>query len=61
LKEIKVPVVSLSDQEAIVQKLDNAFAEIDFLRAQFEKDKSLAVSLRQSLLSNAFSLEEAVA
>jgi type I restriction enzyme S subunit len=61
LKEIKVPVVSLADQEAIVKKLDNAFAEIDFLRAQFKKDKSLAVSLRQSLLSNAFSQEEVVA
>ena len=60
LKEIKVPIVSLSDQEAIVKKLDSAFAEIDSLRAQFKKDKSLAVSLRQSLLSSAFTKDEEV-
>jgi restriction endonuclease S subunit len=60
LREIKVPIVSLSDQEAIVKKLDSVFAEIDSLRAQFKKDKSLAVSLRQSLLSSAFTQEEAV-
>ena len=61
LKDIKVPVVSLLDQDAIVKKLDSAFAEIDSLKAQFKKDKCFTDSLRQSLLSNAFTKEELVA
>ena len=61
LKEIKVPIVSQSEQKAIVKTLNSAFAEIESLRGQLKIEKSLAITLRQSLLSSAFTQEEAVA
>ncbi len=61
LKQIRVPVVSILDQKAIVEKLDKVFAEIELLKSQIKQKKSQAVSLRQSLLSSAFTQEEAVA
>jgi len=61
LKQIRVPVVSILDQKAIVEKLDKVFAETELLKSQIKQKKSQAVSLRQSLLSSAFTQEEAVA
>lgn len=60
LKEIKVPVVSLLDQRAIVKRLDIAFAEIESLKVQIKAEKSFAVALRQSLLANSL-IQEKVA
>ena len=61
LKEIKVPVVSLLDQKAIIEKLDSAFTEIELLKASIKIEKDYAVALRRSLLSSTFTQEEAVA
>jgi type I restriction enzyme S subunit len=57
--ELSLP--SLEEQCEIVEKLDSAFAEIQSLKAQIRTKKDYAVSLRQSLLSSAFTQEEAVA
>lgn len=61
LEVIEVPLPSLEIQREIVEKLDKASTEIDLIKEQIEKQKDYATALRQSLLSNAFTLEEAVA
>jgi type I restriction enzyme S subunit len=61
LKQIRVPAVSLLDQKKIVEKLDEAFAEIELLKLHNKQKKAQAVSLRQSFLSSAFTWEDAVA
>lgn len=52
---------SLERQHEIVQKLDSAFAEIDLLEENLEQKKDLVGTLRKSLLSGAFKIEEEVA
>ena len=61
LENLVVPLPSLETQSEIVEKLDSAFAEIETLKAQIKIEKDYIVALRQSFLSNAFSLDEAVA
>ena len=61
LEVIKVPLPPLETQSEIVEKLYSTFAEIEALKAQIKMEKDYVVALRQSLLSNAFALEEAVA
>ena len=52
---------SLEKQSEIVENLDNAYSEIAALKSQNKNRKSYASALRQSLLSSAFTQEEAVA
>lgn len=59
--DIEVPLPSLDKQAEIVDKLDSTFAEIQSLKAQIRTKKDYAASLRQSLLSSAFTQEESVA
>jgi restriction endonuclease S subunit len=61
LEELPIKFPSLEKQHEIVEKLDSAFAEIESLRAQFEMKRNYATTLRQSMLSSAFSSREAVA
>ena len=61
LTEAEIPLPSLEKQREIVEKLDSAFAEIELMKAKIRLEKDNAVALRQSLLSNAFTQEEAVA
>jgi restriction endonuclease S subunit len=61
-KKMKVVYpISLEKQSEVVEKLDSAFAEIDLLKAQIRSKKDYTLTLRQSLLSGAFTQEEAVA
>lgn len=59
LKTVLIPLPSLEKQSDVVNKLDNAFTEIESLKAQIRIEKDYAFALRQSLLSSAFTLEEA--
>lgn len=59
--EFEIPLPSLEKQRESVEKLDRAFAEIESFRAKIKVEKELVAALRQSLLSSAFSQEEAVA
>jgi type I restriction enzyme S subunit len=59
--EFQIPLPPIEKQTEIVQKLDKALTEIDLLKAQIKVEKDYVVALRQSLLSSAFSIKEAVA
>jgi len=61
LEELPIKFPSLEKQREIVEKLDSAFAEIELLKAQIKIEQDYATALRQSLLSNAFTQEDAVA
>jgi type I restriction enzyme S subunit len=61
LKKMQFQLPSLGEQRKIVEKLDSAFVEIEILKAQVNIKKDYATALRQSLLSSAFTQEEAVA
>jgi type I restriction enzyme S subunit len=61
ISSIEIPVPSLEKQIEIINKLDIAFAEIESLKLQIKSERDYAVALRQSILSSAFTLEEAVA
>jgi type I restriction enzyme S subunit len=61
LKRATIALPELEQQAKIVKQLDSAFAEIELLRAQFEIKRNYATTLRQSILSSAFTLREAVA
>ena len=61
LENLEIPLPSLEKQQAIVRKLDSAFAEIEILEAQINIKKDYATALRQSLLNSALTQEEAVA
>lgn len=58
---IEIPVPPLEKQREIVEMLDSSFTEVELLKAQIKTKKDYASALRQSLLSNAFTQEEAVA
>jgi type I restriction enzyme S subunit len=60
LENLLVPLPSLDKQVEIVKKLDSAFAEIELLKARIKIEKDYVIALRKSLLSNAFTSEEAV-
>jgi type I restriction enzyme S subunit len=61
LKTVLIPLPSLLKQSEVVEKLDKAFSEIEKLKAKIKVEKDYATALRQSLLSSAFTREEAVA
>jgi restriction endonuclease S subunit len=61
IESLRIPIPSIEKQNEIVRKLDSAFVEIELLRLQFEIEKNYAASLRQSLLSQAFTQKEEVA
>ena len=53
LKEIIIPIPSLDEQQRIVSRLDSAFAHIDELKANAEKQLSEARTLFQKALTKA--------
>ena len=55
---IKVPLPSLDEQLKIVEKLDNAFAEIDLLEENLGYRISATEKLQESLLASFFDLDE---
>jgi type I restriction enzyme S subunit len=59
LGTIMVPIPTLEEQKAIVDKLDKFSFEIESLKELIQAEKSQASSLRQSLLRNAFTQEGA--
>ena len=61
LESIVVSLPSLEKQNEIVEKLDSLFIEIELLKNKFEFERDKVSTLRQSLLSNVFTQEEAVA
>ena len=61
MKRIPVPLPNMETQEKIVLKIDLAFEGIRNLNEQINQKKDFALALRQSLLSSAFTQEEAVA
>jgi type I restriction enzyme S subunit len=61
LRGMNFQLPSLEKQRGIVEKLDSSFDEIDLLKVQIKIKKDYATALRQSLLSSAFTQEEAVA
>ena len=61
LENIDIFIPSLEKQIEIVKRLDRAFAEIELLAARIQIEKEKAASIRQSLLSNAFTKKEEVA
>ena len=61
IESLRIPIPPIKKQQEIVEKLDIAFAEIESLRHRIKMEKNFTISLRQSLLSSAFTQEEAVA
>lgn len=58
LSVIPIPVLPLSEQRAIVSRLDSAFSKIDSLKANAEKQVSEARALFQKALSKAMEPKE---
>ena len=58
IKNIILPVPPLSEQQRIVKQLDEAFAEIDTIKATAEKQLSEAKALYQKALSKAMTPKE---
>jgi len=58
LKEKSFPIPPLSEQQRIVKQLDEAFAEIDTIKAAAEKQLSEAKALFQKALSQAMTPKE---
>ena len=59
--EFEIPLPSPEKQREIVKKLDSAFTAIESMKSQIEREKNYTAALSQSLLSSAFTYEEAVA
>ena len=58
LEETEIPVPPLSEQQAIVERLDAAFAKIDALKANAEKQLNDAKALFQKALEKAMEPKE---
>lgn len=58
LEETKIPLAPLSEQKRIVERLDSAFAHIDALKANAEKQLSDAKALFQKALEKAMEPKE---
>lgn len=58
VENIIIPVPPLSEQQSIVERLDSAFAKIDALKANAEKQLSEARQLFQSALTEAMTPKE---
>jgi restriction endonuclease S subunit len=56
-----IPIPSLDEQRQIVEKLDSVTSEIELLKSRIRIEKDYTIALRQTLLSTAFTQEEAVA
>lgn len=56
LKKMQFRLPSLDEQQEIVEKLDNAFAEIDLLEGNLELSEEKANQLLQSILNSEYSL-----
>lgn len=52
LSKIRIPLPSLQEQKYIVEKLDNAFAKIDAIKANAEKSLNEAQNLYKSVLED---------
>lgn len=61
MRRIPVPLPNMEQQEKIVLKIDLAFEGFRNLTEQTNQKKNFALGLSQSLLSSAFTQEEAVA
>jgi restriction endonuclease S subunit len=55
LKRVEIPLPPLEKQREIVEMLDRAVKEVGRMRSQIATKRDLALMLRQSLLSEAFS------
>lgn len=53
IKKVDFPIISLAEQERIVERLDAAFAQIDELKSNAEKQLAEARALFQSALTQA--------
>ena len=53
IKKVEFPIISLSEQERIVERLDAAFAQIDELKSNAERQLAEARALFQSALTQA--------
>lgn len=53
IKKVEIPIISLSEQERIVERLDAAFAQIDELKSNAERQLAEARALFQSALTQA--------
>ena len=58
MRSIEIPIPSLSEQQRIVERLDSAFAHIDELKANAEKQVNDARALFQKALSKAMEPKE---
>ena len=58
IQDTTIPVPPLSEQQRIVAQLDEAFAEIDMIKAEAEKQLSDAKALFQKALSQAMTPKE---
>ena len=58
IKKVLFPCISLSEQQAIVSRLDSAFAQIDLLKANAEKQLEEARKLFQAELTEAMKPKE---
>lgn len=54
IKKVEFPIISLSEQERIVERLDAAFAQIDELKSNAERQLAEARNLFQSVILIAF-------
>ena len=61
IRAIEIPVPTIEVQRLIIDKLDTVFHEIELLKAHIRIGKGYVSEFRQSLLSTAFTQEEAVA
>lgn len=61
IESLIIPIPSIEKQLEIVKKLNNAFTEIDLMKAKIKIEIDYATALRQALLSSSFTQEEAVA
>ena len=59
--DLEIPLPSLSEQRAIVKKLESVFEETEALKSQIKRRTDYASALCQSLLSDSFINEEDVA
>jgi len=57
IKTFRIAVPELAVQKNIVEKLNNVFAEIVFLKEKTNIAREFIAAFRQSLLSSAFTLE----
>ena len=58
LEQTEIPLPSLSDQQSIISRLDTAFAQIDALKANAEKQLAEARALFQKALEEAMKPKE---